>query len=86
MTGHRDFTVEEVDREVQHMLSCTRDILSSVSELWNFADRDDDYHAYNLSSEISAVYHLVDRARQVLEDLGNSVLEEVDVEGEGYDA
>lgn len=75
-------TVEQVDKEIDTMLDDVRAILDAVGVLWNWADRDHSYHAYELNVAMSAVYHLVDRAKEVLEDLANQVLEEV---AEGMD-
>ena len=56
-------------------------ILSSVSDIWDFADRDSDtYETYRLGEEMSAVYHLVSRAHEILVDLSSTISEEVEEE------
>jgi hypothetical protein len=78
----KNYTGEEVLAELKQMKQHADQIALSVSALWEFSDRDPDYHPYQLSAEMSAVYHLNKGSIEVLEDLITEVTEEVESDKE----
>ena len=83
MTKTKHFTEKEVLGKLKAMFELANDINNCAVDLWNFSDSEhDEYHSYQLNVEMCAVWNMVSRTKEVLDNLIDLVSENIDEDEE----
>jgi hypothetical protein len=79
MTKTKKFTEEQVLEKLKMMSDLANCINNSAVELWSFSDSEHgEYHSYQLNVEMCAVWNMVSRTKEVLDNLIDLVSENVE--------
>jgi hypothetical protein len=81
MSKTKKFTEKQVLEKLKMMSDLANCINNSATDLWNFSDNEHgEYHNYQLNVEMCAVWNMVSRTKEVLDNLIDLVSENVDEE------